>query len=76
MKLGDYMALQTQRIGEGLPSTEGEAPTAKTETADADGRNSRLQHLAGMTAADVRSVRFEKEPEGGEAAPSSYDLSG
>lgn len=75
MKLGDYMALQTQRIGEGLPSTEGEAPTAKTETADAGAGNSRLQHLAGMTATDVRNLKFEEAPPSGEA-PSAYDLSG
>ncbi len=76
MKLGDYRALQRQGFGEGLAESGGKTPAAAKETADAGTGNSRLQHLAGMTATDIRNIRFEEEPEGGESAPSTYDLSG
>lgn len=76
MKLGDFRALQRQGFGEGLAAPGGTTPAAAKETADAGGGNPRLQHLAGMTATDVKNVRFEDDPEGGSASPSTYDLSG
>lgn len=76
MKLGDYLALQTQGFGKGVTLPGSETPAAAKETADSGTGNSRLKHLAGMTATDIRNVRFEEEPEGGESAPPTYDLSG
>jgi len=75
MKLGDYRALQRQGFGEGLIPPESGAQAAATEIADTGTGHSRLQHLAGMTATDVRNIRFEETPPTGEA-PSDYDLSG
>ena len=75
MKLGDYRALQRQGFGDGLTPPEGGAQAAAKETVESGTGHSRLQHLTGMTATDVRNIRFEETPPTGEA-PSDYDLSG